>query len=401
MKELISDINIENYDYELPEERIAQYPLAQRDQSKLLICKEKKISENIFSSIENYLPENSLLIFNDTKVIHARLHFKKETGSEIEIFCLEPVMPSTDHQIALSAKSGVIWKCMVGNNKKWKQGKLTLKEKDIVLTAEKIEQSNETFLIKFEWQPADLSFASIIETIGKIPLPPYISRQANDSDNLRYQTVFAHYEGSVAAPTAGLHFTEKIFSSLHNKNIKTSFITLHVGAGTFKPVSSSQISEHQMHTETFSVSKKIIEEILSHPDKIIAVGTTSVRTLESLYYVGINLVHKKENAFTIEQWNPYQSDYTGIPVNDALHAIINYCNKNKTDVIHGSTRIIIIPGFQYKIVNEIITNFHQPRSTLLLLVSAFIGTYWKNVYDYALNNNFRFLSYGDVCYFKP
>ena len=401
MKELISDINIENYDYELPEERIAQYPLAQRDQSKLLICKEKKISENIFSSINNYLPENSLLIFNDTKVIHARLLFKKETGSAIEIFCLEPVMPSNDHQIALSAKTGVIWKCLVGNNKKWKQGKLTLKEKDIVLTAEKIEQSNETFLIKFEWQPADLSFASIIEAMGKIPLPPYISRQSNDSDNLRYQTVFAHYEGSVAAPTAGLHFTEKIFSSLHNKNIKTSFITLHVGAGTFKPVSSSQISEHQMHTETFSVSKKIIENILQHQDKVIAVGTTTVRTLESLYYIGKNLIQKNENPFFIEQWSPYDSDSSSISAAEALQALLDNCNENKTDSIHGITRIIIIPGFQYKIVNEMITNFHQPRSTLLLLVSAFIGNTWIDVYDYALKNNFRFLSYGDVCYFKP
>lgn len=395
------NINIEDYDYGLPESSIAQYPLDQRDQSKLLICNSGKISEDVFSSIGNYLPDGRLMVFNDTKVIHARLLFKKETGSEIEIFCLEPVFPSTDYQFALAAKSGVVWHCLVGNNKKWKHGKLILKDENVTLSAEKLEQSKDVFSIKFEWNPSGNSFASIIEKFGIIPLPPYITRNANDKDNLRYQTVYAHYEGSVAAPTAGLHFTDKVFNSLKKNNIKTSFVTLHVGAGTFKPVTSKNISDHSIHTEMFSVEKKLVEQILQNQNRIIAVGTTTARTLESIYWAGVKLIENKKDAFNIYQWEPYNSKHLNFSVKEALNALIDDCEKNNIYYIKGNTQLMIVPGYQYKIVNEMITNFHQPKSTLLLLVSAFIGDAWKSVYKYAMENNFRFLSYGDVCYFKP
>ncbi|MFH0867414.1 MAG: S-adenosylmethionine:tRNA ribosyltransferase-isomerase [Bacteroidota bacterium] len=395
------NINTGDYNYKLPESRIAQYPLDQRDQSKLLVCQNGKISKDVFSSIGNYLTDESLMVFNDTRVIHARLLFKKETGSEIEIFCLEPVLPSADYQFVFSAKSGVVWRCLAGNNKKWKQGKLILKNKKINLSAEKLEQTNDTFLIKFEWEPPEKTFASVIEFFGKIPLPPYIKRNANEKDNLRYQTLYAHYEGSVAAPTAGLHFTDEVFRKLEKKNIKTSFITLHVGAGTFKPVTSENIFDHSMHTEMFSVEKKLIEQILQNKNRIIAVGTTTVRTLESLYWAGVKLLEKKEDAFNIDQWEPYESKHFNVSFKEAFHALIDYCEKSNMDHINGNTRLMIVPGYKYKIVNEMITNFHQPKSTLLLLVSAFIGDAWKDAYQYALENNFRFLSYGDVCYFTP
>jgi S-adenosylmethionine:tRNA ribosyltransferase-isomerase len=394
-------INIEDYNYDLPESRIAQYPLEQRDRSKLLICSNGKISEDVFSSISNYLPDNSLVIFNDTKVIHARLLFKKETGSEIEIFCLEPVLPSADFQLAFASNSGVVWCCLVGNNKKWKQGKLFFKNERFTLAAEKLEQSGDSFRIRFEWEPADSSFASVMESIGKIPLPPYITRNADEKDNMRYQTVYAHYEGSVAAPTAGLHFTGEVLDSLKKKDIKTSFVTLHVGAGTFKPVGSKNISDHNMHIEIFSVKKKLIEQILQNQGLIVAVGTTTVRTLESLYWAGKKILGNKKDPLSIDQWEPYSSGDIDFSVEESLNALLDYCNKNNVDHIDGNTRLMIVPGYRYKIVNEMITNFHQPKSTLLLLVSAFIGDAWKSVYKYAMENNFRFLSYGDVCYFKP
>lgn len=396
----LQKMNIEDYNYDLPESRIAQYPLAQRDQSKLLICTGGKISEDVFSSIGNYLSDGSLMVFNDTKVIHARLLFKKDTGSEIEIFCLEPREPFTEYQYAFSAKSSVVWNCLVGNNKKWKQGKLILKKNNYALIVEKIRQSGDAFLIRFEWEPREITFASIIDVFGKIPLPPYITRPANDTDKSRYQTLYAHFEGSVAAPTAGLHFTEGVFSSLKKKNINTSFITLHVGAGTFKPVTAKNISEHGMHTETFSVNTSFIENILQNQNRIIAVGTTTVRTLESLYWAGAKLLENKNNAFKIDQWDPYGSKNKNIPVYEALQAVIHFCKKNKTDHVVGDTRLMIIPGYAYKIVSEMITNFHQPRSTLLLLVASYIGDRWKEAYQYAFEKDFRFLSYGDVCYFR-
>lgn len=393
--------NIEDYNYSLPESRIAQFPLEQRDQSKLLVYDGGEISEDVFSSISNYISDGSLMIFNDTKVIHARLLFKKETGAEIEIFCLEPKEPYSDHQLAFAATSGVVWNCLVGNNKKWKQGKLKLQNEKYSLTAERIEQSGDSFLIRFEWSPAEKSFATIIDELGKIPLPPYINRPADDTDNSRYQTLFAQHDGSVAAPTAGLHFTQDVFSSLKKKNIQTSFITLHVGAGTFKPVSVKNISEHAMHTEVFSVERILMEKILQNHEKIVAVGTTTVRTLESLYWAGLNLIREKNNPFEIDQWVPYQAAQGKISAGEALQAIIDFCEKNKTDHIIGNTRLMIVPGYQYRIVNAMVTNFHQPKSTLLLLVAAFIGERWKEAYQYALNNNFRFLSYGDVCFFRP
>jgi S-adenosylmethionine:tRNA ribosyltransferase-isomerase len=395
------DIHIEDYNYPLPDSRIALYPLPQRDQSKLLLCENGKISADIFSSLSKYLAEDSLIVFNDTKVIHARLLFKKETGSKIEIFCLEPVRPSKDHQLAFSAKSGIIWKCFIGNNKKWKQGKLFLKNKTLTLSAEKINSEIDSYLIRFEWDPPEVPFASVIEKFGKIPLPPYIDREVDDADNLRYQTMFAHYDGSVAAPTAGLHFTDEVLASLHEKKISESFITLHVGAGTFKPVSSKNIADHSMHEEFFSVKKTFIENLLKKQNKIIAVGTTAVRTLESLYWSGCKLVQKNENPFTIGQWLPYENIAGEISFEDSMAAILKYCDDNAIDRISGSTRLMIVPGYDFHVVNEMITNFHQPKSTLLLLVSAFIGQHWKEAYNFALKNDFRFLSYGDVCYFRP
>lgn len=392
------NIKISNYNYNLPDERIAKYPLAERDSSNLLVWQNGNISKESFYNIANYLPADSLLVFNNTRVIHARLFFRKETGAKIEIFCLEPVHPG-DHQLAFQQTGKVEWKCMVGNAKKWKEEVLRRKietgGKTVELTARKVKQEKNTFFIEFSWNHA-VSFAEIIETAGVLPIPPYLNRETEPTDEVTYQTVYAKFNGSVAAPTAGLHFTESVLSRIVEKNIALKEITLHVGAGTFQPVKSETINEHDMHREKVLIPKKFIKELVSHPGKIVAVGTTSVRSLESLYWLGLKLEKRPvlSEGLEIEQWEPYQNK-SEITVQKALENILKFLEKNNQEILQFSTQIIIVPGYRFKLVEGMVTNFHQPQSTLLLLIGAYLGDEWKKVYDFALQNNFRFLSYGD------
>ncbi len=392
------DIKISDFTYDLPDDKIAKYPLSVRDKSKLLIHKNGEITQSSFQNSVDFLPEKAQLVFNNTRVIHARLFFRKETGAKIEIFCLEPIQP-VDYQIAFQEKERVIWKCMIGNSKKWKAGilkrEIEIKGKKVILQAEKKEQSENTFSIEFSWDKS-MAFAEIIEHTGTLPIPPYLNRETEEADEETYQTVYAKIDGSVAAPTAGLHFTKEVLTQLNNKNISTKEITLHVGAGTFQPVKSDTISGHTMHHETVIIPKNIIEGFIENPDNIIAVGTTSVRSLESLYWIGLQLENKIFNAQHAEvlQWEPYENE-AKITSEKALQNIVHYLNENKKSELQFSTQIIILPGYDFKIIGGMFTNFHQPQSTLLLLISAFLGNDWKRVYDYALNNNFRFLSYGD------
>ncbi len=408
----IENINIEDFDYCLPSEKIAQYPLAKRDHSKLLIYKNSDIFQDIFYNINDHLPSESLLVFNDTKVIHARIIFKKETGTAIELFCLEPFPVGMDShnkemQIAFQQQENCEWKCLVGNNKKWKSGLLKIEKAKTTLYAEKIGQDNGNFIIRFSWKPGDLIFSEILEIFGKVPLPPYIGRDAEKNDEYRYQTIFAKYDGSVAAPTAGLHFTEKVFHELAESGIKIQFLTLHVGTGTFKPVTDQNISDHEMHEEHFSVSRLLLQSIIKQGKcPIFPVGTTSLRAIESLYWLGVKQILKKENMFFLDQWESYELDEnlpTGqagkITVEDALSVLLRKMDDLAVSQLKASTKMIIIPGYDFKIANGIITNFHQPHSTLLLLVAAMIGEKWKETYKYALENDFRFLSYGDCCLF--
>lgn len=398
-------LNIEDFNYYLPSEKIAQYSLEKRDHSKLLIYKDPDFNQDVFYNINNHLPSGSLLVFNDTKVIHARIIFKKDTGTDIEIFCLEPF--NKELQIAFQQKKNCEWKCLVGNNKKWKSGLLKIENacltvgmEKATLYAEKIRQDNGNFIIRFSWKPGYLSFSEILEVFGKVPLPPYISRDAEENDDIRYQTVFAKHEGSVAAPTAGLHFTEKVFHDLAESGIKKQFLTLHVGAGTFKPVTDQNISDHEMHEEHFSVSRQLLQSIIKQEkNPIFPVGTTSLRTIESLYWLGVKQILKKENMLFLDQWEPYELDETKITVEDALSVLLCQMDDLAVSQLNASTKMIIIPGYDFKIANGIITNFHQARSTLLLLVAAMIGDKWKEAYKYALENDFRFLSYGDCCLF--
>ncbi len=405
--ETLRNIRIEDYNYPLPTELIAQFPLEVRDKSKLLLLKENVISENTFENIASLLPADSLLISNETRVVHARLLFRKPSGSQIEIFCLEPVKPTNDIQRAFQQQQSCTWKCLVGNARRWKSGPLELKSEidgnQVTLVASLTERDETAFNILFEWTPSQFTFAQILEHFGKIPLPPYISREASDNDNTRYQTVFAQNDGSVAAPTAGLHFTSEVLSSLAQKNIKTNSVTLHVGAGTFKPVSSESIGDHHMHFEQVIVPVRLLKEILSYKQKhITLVGTTTVRTLESVYWQGVKWLHNKPEIplLHIEQWDPY-SDHSGKPVSteDSLKCVIDTLERFGLAELHGETSLMIAPGYTYHIPDAIITNFHQPKSTLLLLVAAFVGSNWKTAYNYALSNNFRFLSYGDSCLF--
>lgn len=403
----LQSIPISDYDYPLPDEQIAQYPLAERHNSRLLIVKNGLIAEDSFSNLPEHLPADSLLISNQTKVVHARLLFQKASGSIIEIFCLEPLKPVTDIQLAFQQTDCATWKCLVGNARRWKSGVLELEtlidNKIVVLKAEQIEKSEGTFTIEFRWSPGHFTFARVLEHFGKIPLPPYISRELKESDSETYQTVFARNEGSVAAPTAGLHFTPVVLEKLAARNISTDSITLHVGAGTFKPVSSVTIGEHQMHQEQVIVSIDLLKKICSAEYKhITLVGTTTVRTMESIYWQGVKwLIQKPEiPALHINQWDPYQYDSEiPVPVNDSFKCVINVLEQAGLTELHGATSLMIAPGYKYIVPDAIITNFHQPRSTLLLLVSAFIGNNWKLAYEYALKNNFRFLSYGDSCLF--
>lgn len=399
-------IHISDYNYPLPDERIAKFPLPVRDQSKLLVYRHGEVSETIFTSLPEYLEPGQLMIFNNTKVIQARLHFRKETGALIEIFCLEPIQPN-DYALNFQQTSHSAWLCMIGNLKKWKEGALhkemTVKGKDIVLTATRGECRGTSHWIDFSWNNPEVTFADILEVFGELPIPPYLNRETQESDKETYQTVYSKIKGSVAAPTAGLHFTERVLQSLRDKGVDLEEVTLHVGAGTFKPVKSEEIEGHEMHTEYISVNRSTIDKLIAHNGEAVAVGTTSVRTLESLYYIGCTIAQNPEanqEELHVKQWQPYETSPTLTAV-EALQNISNYMKRNNLDALHTSTQIIIAPGYEYHIVKRIVTNFHQPQSTLLLLVSAFVKGDWKRIYDYALSHDFRFLSYGDSSLLIP
>ena len=400
----VRHITIDDYDYPLPKKRIAKYPLAERDASNLLVLKDNQIQKSQFRNLGDFLPENTLLVFNETKVIRARLQFHKSTGSRIEVFCLEP---EQDYQVAFAATSPVKWKCLVGNAKRWKEGNLSMplsvNGQETTLYAERLAHNDQYSEIEFSWSPETLPFASVIEAAGEIPLPPYLHRDAEPSDRDRYQTVFARYDGSVAAPTAGLHFTQPLIAHLREQGFSFDEVTLHVGAGTFRPVSTETIGEHAMHSETIVVRKSLIENLIHHIGKpIIPVGTTSTRTLESLYWIGVMLAEQgmELRPMHIEQWFPYES-HAPISSAKALQNIVDYLDRHCLTRLEASTSLMIAPSYKMRVITGLITNFHQPKSTLLLLVSALIGDRWKDCYRFALDNGFRFLSYGDSCLFLP
>ena len=400
-KELVKSISISEYNYLLPDDRIAKYPLALRDHSKLLYYNHGEIGTKSFLDIPALLPTDSLLIFNNTKVIHARILFKKQTGATVEVFCLSPSNPK-DYALNFQQTEKVVWTCMVGNAKRWKQEDLTLElEGDngkVTLIAQKQSTLNQEYKIEFRWDNDEYSFSDILQMAGDLPIPPYLNRPTEESDEKTYQTVYSQIEGSVAAPTAGLHFTNDILEKLVSKNITLSEVTLHVGAGTFKPVKTEQIGKHEMHTELISVKRETIEKMLNNKRQLIVVGTTSLRTIESLYYIGVKILKNSSfslNDLFVEQWEPYDVRNNEYAPNDVLKGILKYMDDNSLNILVASTRIIIAPGYKFKFVDGLITNFHQPQSTLLLLVSAFVGDEWKRIYKYAMMHNFRFLSYGD------
>ena len=402
-------IQIRDYDYPLPDERIAKFPMPERDSSKLLIYDKGKISETLFRSLPSLLPEGALMVFNNTRVIQARLHFRKgeaQDGALIEVFLLEPADP-VEYQENFARKGSCSWYCLVGNLKKWKEGKLTrtltIDHSTLTITAERIGTHGTSQRIEFEWAidnpQSSLTFAEVIDTVGELPIPPYLNRKTQESDKTTYQTVYSKIKGSVAAPTAGLHFTKRVLADIDARGIEREEVTLHVGAGTFRPVKSEDIGGHEMHSEHIAVHRHTIERLLAHNGEAIAVGTTSVRTLESLYYMGILASQGKEDLH-VPQWMPYEYD-NSLSTTEALEALLHYMDEQEEEVLHSSTQIIIAPGYKYHIVRRMITNFHQPQSTLLLLVSAFIGEGWHDVYDYALSHDFRFLSYGDSSMLIP
>ena len=406
-------IHISDYNYQLPDERIAKFPLAQRDHSKLLVFDHGDISEDIFYNIPSYLPKGALMVFNNTRVIQARMHFRKETGALIEVFLLEPAEP-VDYELMFQTNGKCAWHCLVGNLKKWKEGKLSrsfeVNGKQVCLSVERLHEERTSHLVEFEWDNKDVSFAEILDAAGELPIPPYLNRDTQESDKTTYQTVYSKIKGSVAAPTAGLHFTDKVLADIDAHGIDREEITLHVGAGTFKPVKSEEIEGHEMHTEYICVNKQTIDKLIAHGGKAIAVGTTSVRTLESLYYMGVKLHDNpdlSEEDLHVMQWEPYEyaarlaADGTApLDTVAALREISEYLDRHSRKSLHSSTQIIIAPGFEYRIVEILVTNFHQPQSTLLLLVSAFVKGQWRRIYDYALAHDFRFLSYGDSCLIK-
>ena len=409
MKEDPKHIRISEFNYPLPDERIAKFPLPVRDQSKLLLYRHGEVTKDIFTSLPDYLPANSLMIFNNTKVIQARLHFHKETGALIEVFCLEPVQPN-DYALNFQQTEHAAWLCMIGNLKKWKEGALkreiTVKGKPLTLTAERGACHGTSHWVDFRWNNPEITFADILEVFGELPIPPYLNRETQESDKETYQTVYSKIKGSVAAPTAGLHFTPRVLDALREKGVALEELTLHVGAGTFKPVKSEEIEGHEMHTEYISVNRSTLEKLVAHEGKAIAVGTTSVRTLESLYHIGVTLLHNPnatEEDLHVKQWQPYETalETAATPAVDALQAIIAYLDRHHMETLHSSTQIIIAPGYEYRIVKAMVTNFHQPQSTLLLLVSAFLHGDWRKIYDYALAHDFRFLSYGDSSLLIP
>ncbi|MCX6333558.1 MAG: S-adenosylmethionine:tRNA ribosyltransferase-isomerase [Bacteroidia bacterium] len=393
-------IDIKDYNYDLPEERIAQYPVQERDRSKLLLYNKGSISADTFTNIANHLPSDSLLVFNNTKVIRARLLFKKLTGAAIEILCLEPLLPA-DYEQSFSSVNPVEWKCIIGNLKKWKSGSLTsgflFNGKLHELKAEKVKSEGEAWRIRFSWENEGIAFSEVTEAAGHIPLPPYVKREDEAGDNIRYQTVYSRIRGSVAAPTAGLHFTNDVLTSINNKGIKTVELTLHIGAGTFKPVKTNDISKHEMHCEHFFVTSELVETLLSFRGRTIAIGTTSVRTLESLYWLGVRLINNPDGCseLNVGQWDPYY-EKNDIPLQDSFEALLKCTKKRGTGFIHGSTTLMIVPGYRFRVISGMVTNFHQPGSSLLLMVSAFTGDDWKKIYCHALTNGFRFLSFGDT-----
>ncbi|MCX6198569.1 MAG: S-adenosylmethionine:tRNA ribosyltransferase-isomerase [Bacteroidetes bacterium] len=396
------ELQIKNFTYDLAENKIAKYPLAERDLSKLLIYRVGKITEDVYRNIAEHIPENSLLVFNNTKVIHGRLFFKSATGAKIEIFCLEPAEENTEFASVMSKQKSVRWHCLVGRASKWKEKILEHRTKDFTLTAEIIERTSDAFIIEFSWTPEQLSFAEILDKSGMMPIPPYLKRETEEIDLKRYQTVYAKQEGSVAAPTAGLHFTEAILEKLKAKNISKTEVTLHVGAGTFKPVKSETMNEHEMHAEIIDVTITTILHLLdSLQQNIIAVGTTSLRTIESLYWMGVKTKLNPEillQDLEIKQWDAYESTLQvshTCKVSEILEALIFWMKNNEMERLICKTQIMIAPSYQLKIANALITNFHQPNSTLLLLVAAVVGDDWKKIYTHALENDFRFLSYGD------
>lgn len=399
-------IRIKEYNYDLPEERIAKFPLTPRDESKLLLYQQGKISETQFYHLPELLPKDALMVFNNTKVIQARLHFRKETGALIEVFCLEPFEPA-DYALSFQQRKQVSWGCLVGNLKKWKEGTLhralTVNGKKTRLSATRGEAHGTSLCITFAWDNPELTFAEILEHAGELPIPPYLNRATEESDKETYQTVYSKIKGSVAAPTAGLHFTPRVLSELDIRGIERAELTLHVGAGTFKPVKSEEIAAHEMHTEWISIHRNTLQQLIDHQGQAIAVGTTSVRTLESLYYMGLTLFQNPDatdEALWVKQWQPYQTT-ENIPVVQALECVRNYLEKHALESLHSRTQIMIAPGYEYRLVKALVTNFHQPQSTLLLLVSAFVKGDWKAIYDYALNHKFRFLSYGDSSLLIP
>lgn len=402
------DIHISNYNYELPDERIAKFPKEERDHSKLLIYNKGQVGEDIFYNLPEHLPQGALMVFNNTKVIQARLHFRKDTGALIEIFLLEPAQPA-DYEQMFQQSERCSWLCLVGNQKKWKEGTLSrvidVKGTSIEVRATRKGEHGTSQWIDFEWT-CGVSFAEILDAMGELPIPPYLNRETQESDKTTYQTVYSKIKGSVAAPTAGLHFTERVLSAVDERGIEREEVTLHVGAGTFKPVKSETIGEHSMHTEYIAVRRHTIERLIAHGGSAIAVGTTSVRTLESLYYMGLKVMQNpdiKEEQLHVNQWEPYEVERSELKVesSEALQALLNWMDRHELTVLHSSTQIIIAPGYTYKIVKMLVTNFHQPQSTLLLLVSAFVKGDWHKIYDYALAHDFRFLSYGDSSLLIP
>ena len=411
-------IHISDYNYPLPDDRIAKFPMARRDHSKLLIYRKGEVGEDVFYNLPNYLPEGALMVFNNTKVIQARMHFRKDTGALIEVFLLEPAEPS-DYEQMFQTTGHCAWYCLVGNLKKWKEGplerELTMDNGKWKITATRGEIHGTSYRIDFEWD-GDVSFAEIIDAMGELPIPPYLNRATQESDKTTYQTVYSKIKGSVAAPTAGLHFTPEVLQAIDAHGIDREELTLHVGAGTFKPVKSEEIEGHEMHTEYISVRRETIAKLIRHEGKAIAVGTTSVRTLESLYYMGLKVLRNPdltEDQLHVSQWEPYENhgDWHNdssaaeirvpVPVILCLQALLSWMDAHDLQVLHSSTQIIIAPGYDYKIVKMLVTNFHQPQSTLLLLVSAFVKGDWRKIYDYALSHDFRFLSYGDSSLLIP
>ena len=402
------EIQINDYNYQLPDERIAKYPLTRRDHSKLLVYDKGEVSEDVFCNLSQHLPQSALMVFNNTRVIQARMHFRKSTGALIEIFLLEPAVPA-DYEQMFQTRSRCSWLCLVGNLKKWKEGTLVrridIRSQELEIRATRKGKVGTSHLVEFEWDNAAVSFAEILDVVGELPIPPYLNRDTEESDKTTYQTVYSKIKGSVAAPTAGLHFTPEVLADLDRRGLDREEVTLHVGAGTFRPVKSDDIGHHEMHTEFISVRRQTIEKLLAHHAWAVAVGTTSVRTLESLYYMGLKTLRHPdidEQQLHVSQWEPYEeSDSKGATSEEALRSLLDWMDRRHLSVLHSSTQIIIAPGYDYKIVRMLVTNFHQPKSTLLLLVSAFVRGDWRRIYDYALSHDFRFLSYGDSSLLIP